>query len=164
MTTLTYKGYVAEVTVDVDAGVLHGEVVNASAVLTFSSKTVGGLMPAFEDTIADYVDWCAERGVEPGKPYSGAMTLRMDPAIHRAAAERAATHRVSLNQWIVRTVECELGQRPASVTHDDLQRRVAIGVRDEVIRVMSSRTIVSGETIPDVWSTASTAPVVRVIQ
>ena len=60
MTTLTHKGYIAEISVDVDAGVLHGEVTNARATLTFSAKTVDELVPAFEDTIADYLDWCLE--------------------------------------------------------------------------------------------------------
>jgi len=34
------------------------------------------LQAAFADTIADYRDWCQERGKEPEKPYSGNFTVR----------------------------------------------------------------------------------------
>ena len=153
-TTLTHKGYIADVTVDIEAGVLHGEVSNARAVLTFSSKTVEGLKPAFEDTIEDYLDWCRERGVEPGKPYSGSMTLRMDPMLHRAAAERAAKHHISLNAWIVRNMQCELGERPMTVTHSELERRFT-RVRDDVVKVLETRVTVGGNDAPIVpWQSA----------
>jgi len=160
-TTLTHKGYIADITVDIEAGVLHGEVTNARAVLTFSSKAVDGLKAAFEDTIADYLDWCSERGVEPGKPYSGNMTLRMEPALHRAAAERAATYQLSLNSWIVRNIQCELGHRPVSISHTEIENRIA-RVRDDFVRVLDSRTTIGIEDVGPVWSEAETDP--RVLQ
>lgn len=165
MTILTHKGYIAEVSVDVDAGILHGEVTNARATLTFSAKTVDGLVPAFEDTIADYLDWCLERNVEPGKPYSGALTLRMDPALHRAAAERAATHKSSLNQWIIRNIECELGHRPVAISHAEIEKRLA-GVHEEVVRVLGHRTVVGHDdgTPTPLWESSASPNGSRVLQ
>ncbi len=62
MTTMTHEGYLATLEVDEDAGVIHGRVINARAVLTFDGETLADLQQAFADTIADYRDWCKERG------------------------------------------------------------------------------------------------------
>lgn len=105
MTTLKHKGYVAKIDVDFEAGLLHGEVVNTKAVLTFSAEKVSELMQAFKDTISDYEDWCAERGVPPERPYSGNLSLRLPPELHRDLSGRAASAGKSLNQYIVSIVQ-----------------------------------------------------------
>lgn len=154
MTTMTYDGYIATVTIDLDANVLHGEVVNTRDVLTFSAKSADQLRSAFEETIRDYRDWCNAEGVPPEKPYSGTLTLRLNPTTHRMAAARAAEEGVSLSSWLSRVVDCELGQRPAHVTEASLQRRVQAGVREEVFRVLSTETVLGGEQGDiDLWRT-----------
>lgn len=101
MTTLSHDGYIATVEIDEEANIMHGRVVNARAVLTFEGETLAELRAAFGDTIADYRDWCAERGVEPEKPYSGNISLRIPPELHRRIAQQAAKVGESLNQFIV---------------------------------------------------------------
>lgn len=100
MTTMTHEGYIAVLDVDADAGVIHGRVINTRVVLTFEADTLEGLRSAFADTIADYKDWCRERGVEPEKPYSGTLSLRIDPELHRRVAEKAAQAGESINKFI----------------------------------------------------------------
>ena len=99
MSTMMHDGYIATLEIDEDAGIIHGRVANAHAVLTFEGRTVKELRAAFADTIADYRDWCRERGVEPQKPYSGTLSLRLDPALHRRVAEKAATAGESINKF-----------------------------------------------------------------
>ena len=98
--TITHDGWLATVEIDEDAGLFHGNVINTRAVLTFQGKTIAELRQAFADTIADYRDWCTERGVAPGKPYSGTLSLRIDPNLHRRLAVEAAEHDESLNQYL----------------------------------------------------------------
>ena len=105
MTTMTHDGYLATLEVDEEAGVIHGRVVNARAVLTFEGETLPELRAAFADTIADYREWCAERGVEPEKPYSGTLSLRIAPELHRRVAEKAAKVGESINQFITERLE-----------------------------------------------------------
>jgi predicted HicB family RNase H-like nuclease len=105
MTTLHHEGYLATLEIDEEAGVIHGRVVNARAVLTFEGETLAELRQAFADTIADYRDWCAERGVEPEKPYSGTLSLRLPPELHRRIAEQAAKAGESINQFITERLE-----------------------------------------------------------
>jgi len=105
MTTMTHDGYLATIEIDERAAVMHGRVVNARAVLTFEGETVAELRAAFAETIADYRDWCAERGVEPEKPYSGTLSLRIAPELHRRVAEKAAKAGESINQFIAGRLE-----------------------------------------------------------
>lgn len=100
MTTMTHEGYVAEIDLDQDAGPLNGIVLNTRATLHFAGRTVDDLRQAFADTIADYRDWRRERGVEPEKPYSGTLSLRIPPELHRRIAEKAAQSGESINQFI----------------------------------------------------------------
>ncbi len=63
--------------------------------VTFEAENVAGL-----------------RGVEPRKPLSGKLNLRLGPTLHQQVAVAASTAGVSLNSWIVRALE----ERAAPVT------------------------------------------------
>lgn len=97
---MNYKGYVAEVSFDDEAGIFHGEVVNTRDVITFQGRSVDELREALAGSIEDYLEWCAERGKEPERPFSGRLVLRMPPDLHRAAALAARREGKSLNRWI----------------------------------------------------------------
>ncbi len=38
---------------------------------------------AFHDSVDDYLTFCAERGEEPEKPYSGKFVVRVEPELHK---------------------------------------------------------------------------------
>ncbi len=65
MTTLRHKDYVATIEAGAEAGIFHGEVINTRDVLTFQGRSLEELTQASADTVADYEDWCRERGKEP---------------------------------------------------------------------------------------------------
>jgi predicted HicB family RNase H-like nuclease len=61
-------------------------------VITFQGQSVDELRQAFEDSVEDYLAFCAERGEEPERPFSGRFTVRLSPEQHRQvilAAEKA---------------------------------------------------------------------------
>lgn len=105
MTTMTYDGYVATIDLDEEASLFHGEVINTRDVLTFQGRTLDELRTAFADTIADYVEWCRERGKEPQRPYSGNFTVRISPELHRRVAIAAARSGKSVNTFVAETLE-----------------------------------------------------------
>jgi predicted HicB family RNase H-like nuclease len=104
MNTFSYKGYTGAVDVDPKAGILFGRVLDLDAVLTFEGETVKEAEQAFRDTVDDYLDWCAERGKEPEKPFTGRLVFRMPPNVHRAAVIAAAREHKSLNTWLTDVV------------------------------------------------------------
>jgi predicted HicB family RNase H-like nuclease len=105
MGTMSHDGYLATVELDESAGILHGRVINVQPVLTFEGTSVRELKQAFADTIVDYVDWCRERGVEPARPYSGTLSLRLNPDLHRRIAEAAAREGESINAFVAEVLE-----------------------------------------------------------
>jgi predicted HicB family RNase H-like nuclease len=97
---MKYKGYTGIVELEEGSDVLFGRVIGLRDVITFQGESVAEVTQAFHDSVDDYLEFCAERGESPEKPYSGQFVLRLPPALHRElanAAERAAT---SLNAFI----------------------------------------------------------------
>lgn len=97
---MEYKGYVAKVEFDDEAEIFHGEVINLRDVITFEGESVAELKQAFQDSVEDYLAFCAGRGEEPEKPYSGRFSVRMEPELHRKITVRARLADKSLNSWI----------------------------------------------------------------
>jgi predicted HicB family RNase H-like nuclease len=80
---MKYKGYEAIVSFDDEAGIFYGEVTGIPDVITFQGQSVDELKKAFQESVEDYLDFCAERGEEPAKPFSGRFLLRIDPQLHK---------------------------------------------------------------------------------
>ena len=102
---LTYRGYRAIVKYDDEAEMLCGEVLSTRDVIAFQASSVEQLKREFEFSVDDYLAFCAEKGIEPAKPCSGKISLRVSPEIHTAAVSAAAGKGKSLNAWIADTVE-----------------------------------------------------------
>lgn len=98
---MTYRGYTAAVSYDADDHIFSGRVVDLRDVIHFEGTSVAELETAMRETIDDYLAYCAEQGDEPDRPYSGKVGLRLDSALHRAAAARAAEEGKSLNDLVV---------------------------------------------------------------
>jgi predicted HicB family RNase H-like nuclease len=105
MTVMHHRGYEAHVEYDEEAELFHGEVLNLRDVITFQGRSVDELKQALADSIEDYLAFCAERGEEPEKPFSGQFVVRVDPGLHRAVASAARRAGLSLNKWVARTLE-----------------------------------------------------------
>lgn len=102
---LNYEGYIAEVTYEDGDELMNGSTLNTRATLHFAGRNIEELKAAFAETIEDYKDWCHERGKEPEKPYSGKLSLRLSPELHKRVAERAAKAGESINQFIAERLE-----------------------------------------------------------
>jgi predicted HicB family RNase H-like nuclease len=97
---MKYKGYFGEVTYDDEATLFHGQVIGLKDVITFQGKSVNELKQAFQDSINDYLAWCAERGEQPEKTYSGKLHIRMNPNLHAHLATEASQLGLSLNDLV----------------------------------------------------------------
>ena len=94
---LHYKGYTGHIEFDDEAGLFHGEVLDTKDVVTFQGRSVDEIVQAFRDSVDDYLDFCAERGEKPDKPFSGKFVLRMNPELHHAIHLKAVKAEKSLN-------------------------------------------------------------------
>jgi predicted HicB family RNase H-like nuclease len=98
---MNYKGYEAVAEFDEEAGVFSGEVINTRDVITFQGSSVKELKKAFKDSVDDYLELCAKRKEEPEKPFSGTLSLRLPPDVHRHVALEARRQSKSLNSYIL---------------------------------------------------------------
>ena len=108
MNTMMYKGYVGEVEYDDEGKIFSGSVINTKTVITFQGTSVEELNREFQLSVDDYLEWCAKDGVEPEKPYSGKLNVRLKPNTHQRAAVKAKTMGISLNSFIEKAIEDEL--------------------------------------------------------
>ena len=97
---MEYKGYFARVEFDDEANIFHGEVINLRDVITFEGESVDELRKAFTDSVEDYLEFCAERGEDPEKPYSGKFLVRVEPDLHKTLVIQARKNGKSLNTWV----------------------------------------------------------------
>lgn len=97
---MEYKGFIGTVEYDEKVEIFHGEVINLKDVITFQSDSVAGLKREFRESIDDYLEFCRERNEEAEKPFSGKLTLRLEPELHRKLYIRSRREKKSLNHWI----------------------------------------------------------------
>lgn len=97
---MKYKGYEGSITFDNEAEIFHGEVINTKDVITFQGRSVKELKKSFKESIDDYLEFCAAKGQEPEKPFSGNLVIRIDPELHKKLAIQAKKRKKSLNAFI----------------------------------------------------------------
>ena len=105
---MEYKGYVGKVEIDNEAGILYGEVINVRDVITFEGASVAEIQKAFRESVDDYLDFCAQRGESPEKPFSGKFVVRLPAELHRKAYIQAKLEDKSLNGWVTEVLETVL--------------------------------------------------------
>jgi predicted HicB family RNase H-like nuclease len=108
---MEYKGYIGKVEFADEAGVFHGEVINTRDVITFQGQSVSELKKAFQDSVDDYLAFCAKRGEEPDKPFSGQFVTRIPPDLHRQVNLAASLSGKSLNAWVSEQLETAVARK-----------------------------------------------------
>jgi predicted HicB family RNase H-like nuclease len=97
---MQYKGYSGRVEYDDEAEIFHGEVIGLRDVITFQGTTVDEIKQAFKESVDDYIDFCAQLGHAPEKPFTGKFMLRLSPDLHRKVYVAAKQSGESINSWV----------------------------------------------------------------
>lgn len=105
MNTMNYKGYTARIEYDERDNIFAGRILGIRNIISFHGETVAQLRTEFEHAIKDYLDDCKEQGVQPEKPASGKLLLRVPPEIHGRAIVAAQAAGKSLNQWATEVLQ-----------------------------------------------------------
>lgn len=102
---MEYKGYIGKVEFDDEASLFHGEVINTRDVITFQGRSVAELKKALRDSVEDYLAYCASRGEDPEKAFSGQFVTRIPPDVHRQVNLAARLAGQSLNAWVAEQLQ-----------------------------------------------------------
>ncbi len=106
---LEYKGYKGSVEYSKEDGCLFGKVQGLrKATILYEGMSVDELRKDFEEGIDSYLEGCNERGVQPEKPYSGKLNLRMTSELHARVAAFAASTGMTINDFINKAIVNEL--------------------------------------------------------
>ena len=97
---MEYKGYYGTVEYSAADNVLFGKVIGIIGLISYMGNDLSSLKSDFEGAIDDYLDMCAEEGVEPQKAYKGKFNVRVSPELHKTLALYAAAHGQTLNSTV----------------------------------------------------------------
>ncbi|OEC33245.1 Predicted nuclease of the RNAse H fold, HicB family [Pseudomonas cuatrocienegasensis] len=107
MNAMNYKGYAARIEYSDEDGLFIGHIAGIRDVVGFHGESVKELRMAFEEAVDDYLETCAKLGRPPQKPYSGKLSLRLEPALHASVAVKAELANKSINQWVADVLDRE---------------------------------------------------------
>ncbi len=110
---IEYKGYTGVIEFDPSIDAFHGRVLGLRDVVTFQGRSLDELRREMAESVEDYLEFCAEVGKDPERPYRGEFLVRTTPELHRAAATEAAASGLSLNAWVEATISNVVNKRPA---------------------------------------------------
>lgn len=109
MDFLEYKGYKGSVEYSKEDNCLFGKVQGMSkALILYEGQTLDELRKDFEEGIDSYIEGCKADGIEPAKPYSGKLNLRMSSELHSKLAAFAAATGMTINDFINKAIKNEL--------------------------------------------------------
>ena len=109
MDSLEYKGYKGSVEYSKEDNCLFGKVQGMSkALILYEGQTLEELRKDFEAGVDSYLEGCKADGVEPAKPYSGRLNLRMSSELHSRVAAFVAASGTTINDFINRAIKNEL--------------------------------------------------------
>lgn len=101
---LKYKGYAGRMKIDVEADIIHGDVIGIRDMVTFQGSSVEEAKQAFRDSVDDYLEFCESLGRAPEKPFSGQFLVRVRPDLHRDLATLAKARGESVNKLVARAL------------------------------------------------------------
>ncbi len=109
MDYLEYKGYKGSVEYSKADNCLFGKVLGMSKTLIlYEGNTVDELRADFEAGVDSYLAYCEAEGVQPRKPYSGVLNIRISPEIHSRIAMLAQEAGTTINGYIRAALENQL--------------------------------------------------------
>jgi predicted HicB family RNase H-like nuclease len=102
---MSHKGYTARVEYDERDNIFVGRILGIRSIISFHGETVDQLRSEFEQAVDEYLVECKKEGVQPEKPASGKLLLRVPPEVHGRALVAAQAAGKSLNQWATEVLQ-----------------------------------------------------------
>ena len=102
---MCYNGYYGSVECDLAAGLLFGQVLFVSGLISYEADTVHDLKAAFVVAIEEYLLDCEALRKEPNKSLTGSFNVRLGGERHKLLSVRARKDDISVNQVLCIAVD-----------------------------------------------------------
>ena len=76
--------------------------------IAYEGSTLTELKDDFEAAVDSYIEGCLADGIQPRKPFSGKLILRMSSDLHGRIAMAASDSGTTINEFITRTLAAAL--------------------------------------------------------
>ena len=112
MDYLEYNGYKGTVEYSKEDECLVRKVIGMHRdLILYEGNSLQELHQDYKNAIDSYIEGCIAEGVEPRKPFSGRLVLRMSSELHGRVAEAANESGTTINDFINRTLSSELTKK-----------------------------------------------------
>ena len=102
---LEHKGYYGTVEYSAADKVLFGKVLGINGLISYEGDSIQSLKGDFEGAIDDYLEMCAEKGIEPERAYRGDFNVRVSPELHKSLVFYSASHGQTLNSTVEEAIK-----------------------------------------------------------
>jgi predicted HicB family RNase H-like nuclease len=102
---ISHGGYTARIEFDERDNIFIGRVLGLRSIISFHADTAAQLRREFVAALEDYLSDYQTQGIEPEKPASGKLLLRVPPELHSRALVLAQARGKSLNQWATEALQ-----------------------------------------------------------
>ena len=103
--TMEYKGYVGSVEFSEEDALFYGRVLGIRALISYEGTNAAELVADFHGAVDDYLELCAQSGMEPERAYKGSFNVRISPELHKQAVIAAMSHNMSLNSFVESSIQ-----------------------------------------------------------
>ena len=97
MNIMSVDGYQARIEYDAELDMFRGEILGLSGGADFYGRNPKQLRAEFRKSLQVFLEVCREKGIEPGRSYSGKFNVRIPPELHERLAILAQGEGKSLN-------------------------------------------------------------------
>jgi len=105
--TLRHRGYFGSIEFSEADMVFHGKVIGIKSMLSYEGGSAQDLVSDFQNAVDEYLEECANSGIEPERPFKGSFNVRINPELHQLAAMIALQKGVSLNAFVEEAITYE---------------------------------------------------------
>lgn len=94
---MTCDGYQAKIEYDAEMDMFRGEILGLNGGADFYGRNPAELRDELKKSLNIFLAVCQEKGIEPGRHYSGKFNLRISPDLHEQLAIVAQAEGKSIN-------------------------------------------------------------------
>lgn len=105
---IVINGYSAVVCYDPELEMFRGDFLGLNGGADFYATSVEALHEEGAISLANFLEVCREKGIEPVKQFSGKFNARIPPELHEKLVIAATAQGKSLNDFVKQAIEHEL--------------------------------------------------------
>ena len=102
---MEYKGFFGTVEYSAVDNILFGKVLGIKGLISYEGNSLQSLNEDFEGAIDDYLEMCADEGIEPQRAYKGKFNVRVSPEVHKRLVLYSAAHGQTLNSTVEEAIK-----------------------------------------------------------